>query len=44
MCDTVIALLAGSHNDVEAIVQAAVRHDVCVIPIGGKCASSVSIT
>ena len=25
----------GSHNDVEAIVAAAVKHNVCIIPFGG---------
>lgn len=35
-CGTVIVLFAGSHHDVEVIVQAAVRHNVCIIPIGGR--------
>ena len=26
---------AGCHDDVEIIVQAAVKHNVCVIPFGG---------
>ena len=34
-----IVLFAGSHHDVEVIVQAAVRHNVCIIPIGGRFAS-----
>ena len=38
-CGTVIVLFAGSHHDVEVIVQAAVRHNVCIIPIGGRFAS-----
>lgn len=32
-----VVFSAGSHEDVESIVQAAAKHDVVIIPFGGTC-------
>ena len=35
LCVLWLSSSAGCHNDVEVIVQVAVKHNVCVIPFGG---------
>ena len=34
----------GCHEDVKVIVQAAVRHNVCIIPFGGEFTSAVVLS